>query len=86
MLPFRWQGVYWPAEAGWQAAVSSEGDSSWWYAFAEKDWQYLSTLEDGPSQRYYCSANWKRPPGATHLVRDPVYAVGSFLWAEEKLV
>lgn len=85
-LPFRWQGVYWPSQAGWQAAVSSQGDSSWWYAFSEKDWQYLSAREDGPDRSAIAAqtVNTSRVPLIWFMILFMLSVV--FLWAEEKLV
>lgn len=85
-LPFRWQGVYWPAQAGWQAAVSSQGDSSWWYAFREKDWQYLSDREDASGRNIIAAqpANTGRAPLIWSMILFMLSLV--FLWAEEKLV
>ncbi|HEY1164253.1 MAG TPA: hypothetical protein VGE90_03780, partial [Chitinophaga sp.] len=85
-LPFRWQGIYWPEQPGWQAAISSEGDSCWYYAFGEKDWQYLSAREEISGRNIIAAQtrNTSRAP----LIWCMILFMGSvvFLWAEEKLV
>jgi hypothetical protein len=85
-LPFRWQGLYWPAQPGWQAAVSSQGDSSWWYAFDEKDWQYLSARENVSGRNITAAqtGNARRAPLIWSMILFVLSA--AFLWAEEKLV
>lgn len=84
--PFRWEGVYWPAQPGWQALVSLQGDSSWCYAFGEKDWQYLSAREEVSGRNIIAAqtGNTSRAP----LIWCMILFLGSvvFLWAEEKLV
>jgi hypothetical protein len=86
VLPYHWQGIYWPSQAGWQAAVSSQGDSSWWYAFAEKDWQHLSAREAIPGRRGIAATdgNTSRVPLISCAIIFMLSA--AFLWAEEKLV
>lgn len=41
LLPFLWQGTYWPGEAGWQSGRTLRGDTCWWYAWGPGDWQGL---------------------------------------------
>ena len=38
-LPFLWQGTYWPAEPGWQAAQATQGELFWWWADDNTDWK-----------------------------------------------
>ncbi|HEY0609488.1 MAG TPA: hypothetical protein VGD35_07520 [Chitinophaga sp.] len=85
-LPSHWQGVYWPAQSGWQTAVSSQGDSSWWYAFSEKDWQYLSGREEASGRNIIAAqtGNSRRAPLIWFMILFMLSVV--FLWAEEKLV
>ena len=84
--PFRWQGVYWPAQRGWQVAVSSQGDSSWYYAFGEKDWRYLSAREEISGRNLIAAqtGNTGRTPLIWCMILFMLSVV--FLWAEEKLV
>lgn len=42
LLPFYWQGRYWPTTPGWQSSTTLHGDSSWWYAWSGKDWPEIS--------------------------------------------
>lgn len=87
-LPFRWEGVYWPEQAGWQAAVAAPGDSSWWYAFDEKDWQYPSAQERQNGQTRSVAAVQEERSGRIPLIWFFILFMLSaiFLWTEEKFV
>lgn len=86
MLPFRWQGTYWPVHAGWQAVVSQKGDSSWWYAFDEKDWSRLAAqdIRQYREKAAVPGANAGRAPQIWIAVIFMLSVI--FLWAEEKFV
>jgi len=45
LLPFHWDGLYWPREPGWQTARTPQGDRSWWYVWKEEDWRSLHRME-----------------------------------------
>jgi hypothetical protein len=38
-LPFRWRGSYWPGEAGWFAARTPGGDTTWGYVWPADTWK-----------------------------------------------
>ncbi len=97
-LPFRWQGTYWPTRAGWQAAVATPGDTSWWYAFETKDWPAITTRDWLPAT----TGKWEQDtdamglqagatPQATTAPLPKIYFVlafalaAAFLWVEEKM-
>jgi hypothetical protein len=45
LLPFVWEGSYWPRVAGWQSVRTSQGEPTWWYAWTADDWQTLHRME-----------------------------------------
>lgn len=45
-LSFEWKGVYWPKTKGWQAVVSSGGDTSWFYVFNKNAWKNITALQN----------------------------------------
>lgn len=88
-LPFRREATYWPVQPGWQATVSLQGDSSWWYAFNEKDWRRLAVLEQQEMEnRVAVAAPQQEHTGRAPLIWFLILFMLSvtFLWAEEKLV
>jgi hypothetical protein len=38
-LPFRWRGSYWPERAGWFAARTLGGDTTWGYVWPADSWK-----------------------------------------------
>jgi hypothetical protein len=88
VLPFHWEGVYWPQQAGWQAVSSPGGDSAWWYAFDEKDWHQLAAKERVREEDRRAIAvtgeNLRRVPPVYFLLLFMLGVI--FLWVEEKLV
>jgi len=85
VLPFQWEGTYWPTQAGWQTAVAATGDTCHWYAFDEKAWQSISA---GEQQRQgsitAAGANASTLP-KIYIVIVLLLAL-TFLWVEEKMV
>ncbi|TWI91621.1 hypothetical protein LX66_0996 [Chitinophaga japonensis] len=88
MLPFQWQGVYWPLQAGWQATALPAGDTCWWYAYAEKDWQPLSARAQKQVQHRGMAATASESRAAIPRIWFFImFLLGAvFLWVEEKLV
>ena len=39
VLPFRWRGSYWPRQAGWLAAHTPGGDTTWEYVWPADAWK-----------------------------------------------
>jgi hypothetical protein len=85
VLPFQWQGTYWPTQAGWQETVAATGDTCRWYAFDEKAWQPIAARE----QPHHGSITAAGADAATlpkiYMVILLLLAV-TFLWVEEKMV
>lgn len=45
LLPFAWEGRYWPRVAGWQTVRTLQGDRTWWYVWGKEDWRSLRRME-----------------------------------------
>lgn len=45
LLPFQWQGSYRPLNAGWQAGITTTGNTWWWYAYLPAEWQQVKAAE-----------------------------------------
>jgi hypothetical protein len=83
-LPFYWQGVYWPEEAGWQFARGSQGDTCWWYAWPADGWVNLHRRERRKETLEYmageaASGREGRPDGAasTNVIGNGGKEVGT---------
>ncbi|MHA4806500.1 hypothetical protein ACX0G9_00265 [Flavitalea flava] len=74
-FPFLWSGNYWPRQAGWQLARMPEGDSCWWYAWDQKDWQGLKR-EQRRKETLECIAS-KEENGRGKTVSAPSARIGS---------
>lgn len=56
LLPFQWQGTYWPAAAGWQSAATLQGEPCWWYAWSGEDWRNVHRRQRGEETWEYIAA------------------------------
>lgn len=54
-LSFEWKGVYWPKTKGWQAVVSSGGDTSWFYVFNKNAWKNIAASQNIEDTYTYAS-------------------------------
>lgn len=84
VLPFQWQGTYWPTQAGWQEAVAATGDTCRWYAFDEKAWQPITAREQQHGSITAAGADTATLP-KIYIVILLLLAL-TFLWVEEKMV
>lgn len=98
LLPFVWEGLYWPRGAGWQTVRTSQGTSAWWYAWTADDWQALHRKERmGETERWVARMR-NRKTGTTEgredVQRVPVWKgwfylsiiiCCLFLWVERKI-
>ena len=41
LLPYLWQGTYWPEENGWRTLPQVNTASAYWYVYKKGDWQQL---------------------------------------------
>ncbi|HWK04162.1 MAG TPA: hypothetical protein VNS58_11055 [Puia sp.] len=53
LLPFQWQGTWWPAVAGWQSAATPQGEPCWWYVWPEADWRNVHRRQRREETREY---------------------------------
>lgn len=45
MLPYKWNGRYWPLNAGWQTFIASTGQAEYWYVFDKNDYRNLRSIQ-----------------------------------------
>jgi hypothetical protein len=63
LLPFAWEGVYWPRKAGWQTVRTSQGALSWWYVWGKDDWHTLRRMERMRATTGWISQNGRKDGG-----------------------
>ena len=100
LLPFQWEGRYWPAEAGWQSAATLQGYAHWWYAWSAEDWPGIRRMQRVEETRAYITRQAPIPtdlpfiPSHTDSQRVPVplawfyglFIISClFLWVERKI-
>lgn len=74
-LPFLWQGAYWPLQTGWQASLTPEGLSWWWYAYSSDNWKTLRRFQaETDTKQYAASAEETRVAGQAEGAGTPVNA------------
>lgn len=93
---YRWTARFWPAESGWQAIRSANGES-WWYVFDENDWLSARGAERIKNTARFASESKTIGPKAAGVVRTYNYTVPAiwfyllflmgcgYLWLERKL-
>jgi len=93
-LPFQYNGIYWPAAAGWQSILMAGDTSYTWYAYKTDDWKSIATYASRQQTALYA----KRYPavisesGAANsftvnghlLILLLFLASCAFLWVEQK--
>lgn len=97
LLPFCWEGTYWPRESGWQVAHTPEGERSWWYVWKDGDWKNIHRRErlEG-TQQWIAARGERRGPSAEEKEAPDVLVAkgwfyvlfvlsGLFLWVERKI-
>ena len=55
ILPFKWQGVYWPLRAGWQSMLSGQSLRYWSYIYNTGEWDKLVAAEKINDTKKYMS-------------------------------
>ena len=71
LLPFRWEGRYWPEAAGWQTGRTLRGDTCWWYAWPGHAWQNLDVnVRDAGGRDAATRMDGKGKGGATGPSED----------------
>lgn len=94
LLPFIWQGSYWPVHSGWQSVVTAN-HSAGWYAYSQEQWQQVRAMEKQAAtlEHAYLHKNTSgttRQPAHVQRGLPPVYAwvllllACTFLWWEGK--
>lgn len=97
LLPYLWQGTYWPGEIGWQTLPQVNTASGYWYVYRKGDWQQLfnhrltsATHQYAASHPYAVSkemdtAGNKFMAGIRIWLLIVFLAACIFIWVEQKL-
>jgi hypothetical protein len=58
LLPYLWQGIYWPEAAGWQTLpqVNTAGNN-YWYVYKKGDWQQLFNHQHTMATQQYAASH-----------------------------
>ncbi|HXB91922.1 MAG TPA: hypothetical protein VNU72_06520 [Puia sp.] len=56
LLPFFWQGTYWPPTTGWQSACTAQGDTTRWYVWPADAWQSFHRQQRWNETRQYIAS------------------------------
>ena len=95
LLPFVWNGVYWPVEHGWQPLPAIGTNTGNWYVYNEGDWQGLVNYQRTIATKKYMALH---PPGVNEGATKPAHLPVNlrvclfiifliaciFLWVEQK--
>jgi hypothetical protein len=95
LLPFVWQGAYWPPASGWQALPRIDTATGDWYVYKPGDWQQLINHQHTAATKKYAAMHPVAFTKEAHAVnRVPVnmrlyllvvfLACCIFLWVEQK--
>ncbi|RYY20250.1 MAG: hypothetical protein EOO04_20400 [Chitinophagaceae bacterium] len=96
ILPFQWQGLYWPRRTGWQSLASNNDQPFYWYSFGKNDWIELRASRKIAANKLKLSqAIDTLIPGTTSVVNGfqrytRIYIIlifiicCTYLWIEEK--
>lgn len=94
LLPFIWQGSYWPVHSGWQTIPAANSNTPW-YAYLPEHWKMVRAMEKRAVtlEHAYLQKNTsgtKKQPAIVNHELPPVYAwilllaACTFLWWEGK--
>ena len=96
MLPYKWNGTYWPRSAGWQTFIGSDGKVENWYVFDKKDYRNLQSIQKSNATRQHTNPvftnnNSTHTTAANVLVSKAyfffLFLLGAgFLWVEKKFL
>ncbi len=93
----RWFGTFWPRAAGWHKIASAEGNSFWFYVYANKDWQVMQQAQKAEATKRFAMQNHPKRNQDDHLAARTSVAIPLFyfflsflicavgLWIERKL-
>jgi hypothetical protein len=82
VLPFRWRGNYWPRQAGWLAARTPGGDTTWEYVWPADAWKGMYIGEaSGETVTVREKAKW----GSGWIYAAFLLSI-FFLWIERKVL
>jgi len=96
MLPYKWNGIYWPRSAGWHSFIGSDGIVENWYVFDKNEYRNLQSIQKANFTRQHVKPVFNKTSveGST-LKKVPIsiawfffsFLLGAgFLWIEKKFL
>ncbi|MEO5683376.1 MAG: hypothetical protein ABIQ88_12085 [Chitinophagaceae bacterium] len=79
LLPFLWQGVFWPAAPGWQGLPQLDTAAGEWYVYKKNDWQQLTAYQHRAATKKYADQHAVAPAAADRAA-DSMLPVNWQLW------
>jgi hypothetical protein len=97
MIPFEWNGLYWPATSGWHAVKQGAGQLAWWYVYRKDEWQQARAMKKLLATRWYADS-YAPDSSVTKAIHEKIrievpkiyfylllLLAVTFLWVEGKL-
>ncbi len=57
LIPFEWNGTYWPSEIGWHSVKQNNGQQEWWYVYGDNEWRSVKATEKLSATANYAKGN-----------------------------
>jgi hypothetical protein len=96
LLPYKWNGVYWPRNAGWHTFIGSTGQVENWYVFDKNDYRNLRSIQktnftlqhtkQSLPARTDAKANTRKVPISIAWFFFLFILSAGFLWIEKKFL
>ncbi|MEJ0102069.1 MAG: hypothetical protein WDO19_05685 [Bacteroidota bacterium] len=51
LLPYQWEGTYWPVESGWQSLIQFNGQVQNWYAYNKMTGKHWAIFRNWMQQK-----------------------------------
>jgi hypothetical protein len=89
LMPFLWQGIYWPSQKGWTPAGDSVGGR--WYVYDRNEWKSMEAYQRRKAMETYANRTAatasKSKNSFLMIFLFLVLTAGcAFLWTEQKMV
>jgi hypothetical protein len=96
LLPYEWNGIYWPTKTGWQPLINNPGITTWWYIYDTKDWKGIKAMDKIRATKRYAATHplsSNQPSIATSKTTTEIPKIyffilfvisAGFLWFEKK--
>ena len=96
LLPYKWNGTYWPRNAGWQTFIGSTGQVEYWYVFNNTDYRNLRSIKKTNFTLQHTKQSLPASTGAKADTRKVPISIAwffflfilsaGFLWIEKKFL